>query len=128
MKSFAAFTEEEIANLDKTRKPAPRKKAPAPAEPSMEGETPVREKRAFPDGIHAVRGMSLRINEMLAEGCYTPDEIIKCILPMTKDGLERQAVTKLKSHLQNMKKNGANIFVMEDKYIACADVILPDME
>ena len=84
-------------------------------------------KTAKPDGIHAVRGMSLQINEMLAMGCFTPDDIVRCILPNTRDGSEKQAVTKLRTHLQNMKNHGAVIRVMEGDCICCADVVLPEL-
>ena len=130
---IAAFTEEERAELEKSkkvRKPKPQKEQAPITENATEPEekSSTAATRSGPDGIHAVRGMSLMINEMLAMGCFTPDEIIACILPYTRDRLKRQAKTKLTSHLKNMQKHGATIGIFDDKYIYCADVVLPELK
>lgn len=126
----AAFSEEEKESL--TKKPSKVAKPDITehgenTENTSGASAAQKPRAAKPDGIHAVRGMSLQINEMLAMGCYTPDEIIRCILPNTRDCSERQAVTKLQSHLKNMIKHGAVIRRLDGDCICCADVVLPEL-
>lgn len=129
MTRMSAFSDEEKREI-KTKKPKEKVQRPASiaeSNDSGEKENSTARKVAKPDGIHAVRGMSLQINEMLAMGCFTPDDIVRCILPNTRNGSEKQAVTKLRTHLQNMQKHGAVIRVLEGDCICCADVVLPDI-
>lgn len=70
------------------------------------------------------RGMSATINEMLAWGCFTPQEIVDCIKENTKHGTPEAAVKKLRYHLANMSQNGGNI-VMNGPHIQCAEIFFP---
>lgn len=126
IRNTSAFSDDEIKALSKTQKPSPKVHDHKTVSETSEKNS-VAAKGSGPDGIHAVRGMSLKINEMLAMGCYTPDDIIKCITPMTRDYSEKQATVKLTSHIKNMQKHGAIIEVTEDSCIYCKDVVLPEL-
>lgn len=78
------------------------------------------------NGAYAQRGMALKINEMLAMGCYTVADIVNCLTPMTKDGDQKQAINKLKAHISNLHKNGCRVFPIDARILACADVVLPE--
>lgn len=70
------------------------------------------------------RGMAATINEMLAWGCFTPQEIVQCIMNKTKHGTPAAAVKKLKEHMRNMAQNGGNIR-MHGEHVQCADIFFP---
>ena len=73
------------------------------------------------------RGMSAQINEMLAMGCYTPQEIVECIKSKTRAGTVKAAAQKLKYHIANMSKNGGTIS-MNGPHIYCKDIFFPEKE
>ena len=124
IKKMSAFSDEEIENMHhktSTKKPAANHNK---ATNSVENKT-TESKKHGPDGIHAVRGMSLMINKMLLEGKHTPEEIIKTIQPYTRDNSEKQAKVKLTSHLKNIQNHGAVVEILEGNKLSCQDVVLP---
>ena len=70
------------------------------------------------------RGMAATINEMLAWGCFTPQEIVTCIMSKTKHGTPEAAVKKFREHIRNMAQNGGNI-EMNECHVQCADIFFP---
>lgn len=70
------------------------------------------------------RGMAATINEMLAWGCFTPQEIVQCIMGKTKLGTPAAAVKKFKEHIRNMAQNGGDIR-MHGGHVQCADIFFP---
>ena len=70
------------------------------------------------------RGMAATINEMLAWGCFTPQEIVTCIMIKTKHGTPEAAVKKFKEHIRNMAQNGGEIR-MNGGHVQCADIFFP---
>ena len=70
------------------------------------------------------RGMAATINEMLAWGCFTPQEIVTCIMSKTQRGTPEAAVKKFKEHISNMAQNGGKID-MNGGHVQCADIFFP---
>ena len=68
--------------------------------------------------------MAATINEMLAWGCFTPQEIVTCIMGKTQRGTPEAAVKKFKEHIHNMAQNGGDIR-MHGGHVQCADIFFP---